>query len=52
MISAHNFRLLFKKYMAGKNAQKPTNGVIWIAKTFPPWQACVLETLLGFYEVN
>lgn len=52
MDSAHSFRLLQKRYLAGKNAQKPTNGVIWIAKTFPPWQACVLETLLNFYEVK
>lgn len=51
MDSAHHFRLLFKRYIGAKNAQKPTNGVIWIAKSYPPWQACVLTTLLEFYEV-
>lgn len=52
MDSAHHFRLLYKRYMTGKGAQKPTNGVIWIAKSYPPWQACVLTMLQEFYEVR
>lgn len=52
MESAHAFRLTQKKAMANKNAQKPTNGAIWIAKTFPPWQSCVLDTMRDLYEVR
>lgn len=52
MESAHAFRLSQKKAMSAKGAQKPTNGVIWIAKTFPPWQSCVLDTMRDLYEVN
>ena len=52
MTSVHNFRLSLKKKMASKNPEKPTNGSIWIAKTFPPWQRCVLDTLRELYEVS
>lgn len=52
MASAHSFRLTYKKQMSAKNAQKPTNGIIWIAKTFPPWQCCVLNTLKEMIEVR
>lgn len=51
MESAHAFRLSQKKAMSAKGAQKPTNGVIWVAKTFPPWQSCVLDTMRDLYEV-
>lgn len=50
MDSAHSFRLTLKKLLSAKNAQKPTNGIIWIAKTFPPWQSCVIDTMRGIYE--
>ncbi|CRL00851.1 CLUMA_CG014102, isoform A [Clunio marinus] len=52
METAHVFRLTYKKMMIAKNAQKPTNGCIWIAKTFPPWQSCVLDTMRDLYEKN
>lgn len=53
MESAHGFRLTQKKAMANaKTAQKPTNGAIWIAKTFPPWQSCVLDTMRDLFEVK
>ena len=51
MEAAHAFRLSQKKAMSAKGAQKPTNGVIWVAKTFPPWQSCVLDTMRDLYEV-
>ena len=49
---AHSFRLVLKKALASKNPQKPTDGTIWIAKTFPPWQSCVLDTMRDLYEVS
>lgn len=62
MESAHSFRLSLKNLLnvkgkAGKDkplpvATKPTNGVIWVAKTYPPWQSCVLDTMRDLYEVN
>lgn len=53
MESAHNFRLLHKKYLSSKNvSQKPTNGTIFIAKTFPPWQCCVLNTMKEMHDVS
>lgn len=51
MAAAHSFRLSYKRTVTIKNAQKPTNGVIWIAKTFPPWQSLVLDTMRSLYEV-
>lgn len=52
METAHAFRLSQKRAMSAKNAQKPTNGTVWIAKTFPPWQSCVLDTMRELYEVK
>lgn len=52
MVAAHNFRLTQKKAMTTKGLQKPTNGVIWIAKTFPPWQSCVLDVMRELFEVD
>lgn len=52
MESAHLFRLTQKKLMSSKNPMKATDGVIWIAKTFPPWQSCVLDTMRELYEVK
>lgn len=52
MAAAHNFRLSLKKVSGFKGVQKPTNGTIWIAKTFPPWQSCVLDTMRTLYEVR
>jgi leucyl-tRNA synthetase len=33
-------------------AVKPTDGSIYVAKTFPPWQSCVLDTMRDLYEKN
>ncbi|KAG5674705.1 hypothetical protein PVAND_004657 [Polypedilum vanderplanki] len=52
MEAAHNFRLLYKKNFSAKGAQKPTGATIWIAKTFPPWQSCVIDTMRNLYEKN
>jgi len=52
MEAAHSFRLTYKKTMNHKGAQKPTNGNIWVAKTFSPWQSCVLDTMRELYEVS
>lgn len=62
METAHSFRLALKQITHGKikggkeqklkSASKPTNAIIWIAKTYPPWQACILDTLRGLFEKN
>lgn len=51
MECAHNFRITQKRIQV-KATQKPTDGTIWIAKTYPPWQSCVLDTMREFYEVS
>lgn len=60
MEAAHTFRISLKassqiKIKGGKEqkvapSQKLTDGTIWVAKTFPPWQSCVLNTLLELFE--
>lgn len=52
MEAAHAFRLTQKRSLAKKGAPKPTNGTIWIAKTFPPWQSCVLDTMRALFDVS
>lgn len=62
MEAAHSFRLTLRQSTqsrgkGGKNieiaaALRPTNGLIWVAKTFPPWQSCVLDTMRELYEKN
>lgn len=60
MESAHSFRLSLKNTLnlklkgGGKSAAiaRPTDGVIWVAKTYPPWQCCVLDTMRGLFEQN
>ncbi|XP_063701981.1 leucine--tRNA ligase, cytoplasmic [Culicoides brevitarsis] len=61
METAHSFRLQLKAAMQPKgkgkdkapvNAPKPTDGVAWVAKTYPPWQCCVLNTMKELYEKN
>lgn len=62
MEAAHSFRLGLRqstqsKGKGGKDkeiapSQRPTNGLIWVAKTFPPWQSCVLDTMRELYEKN
>lgn len=52
MATAHAFRLTHKRVLAMKGVMKPTDGCVWIAKTFPPWQSCVLDTMRDFYDKN
>lgn len=59
---AHSFRLLLKSYMTPKKAlnkgneptfiEKPTEGTIWVAKTYPYWQNTVLTTMKNMYLVS
>lgn len=60
METAHSFRLALKqaaqvKVKGGKeqtkrSVPKPTIATIWVAKTFPPWQSCVLNALRDLFE--
>lgn len=59
MTAAHSFRLALKhashvKIKGGKEtksaAPKPTNATVWVAKSFPPWQSCILNTLKDLFE--
>lgn len=62
MEAAHTFRLSLRQITQSKGKggkdkdilpiQRPTNGIIWVAKTFPPWQTCVLDTMRELYEKN
>lgn len=62
MEAAHSFRLSLRQSTQSKgkggkdkeisSIQRPTNGIIWVAKTFPPWQSCVLDTMRELYEKN
>ncbi|KAK0056665.1 leucine--tRNA ligase cytoplasmic [Biomphalaria pfeifferi] len=52
---AHEFRLRKKTLSAGKGKKAvapSTHAVIWIAKTYPPWQNSVLTTLQELYQAN
>lgn len=58
---AHTFRLFLKQYLQGQQKASKTNAkvvvekpdvvTIWVAKTFPAWQSCILETLKNIYDV-
>ncbi|XP_018341238.1 PREDICTED: leucine--tRNA ligase, cytoplasmic [Trachymyrmex septentrionalis] len=59
--AAHTFRILLKNYMIPKksktknditNIEKPNHGIIWVAKTYPPWQSVILETMREMYCKN
>ncbi|XP_055917022.1 leucine--tRNA ligase, cytoplasmic isoform X1 [Eupeodes corollae] len=63
MEAAHSFRLSLKNLLQvkGKGGKekavdpaslKPDRGIIWVAKTYPPWQCCVLDTLKELYIVK
>lgn len=61
METAHSLRLHLKSYLQGVKTKtnpnplpvpKPTQLTIWVAKTFPSWQNCILTTLKGYYEKN
>ena len=32
--------------------EKPSHGIIWVAKTYPPWQNTVLTILKSLYQVR
>jgi len=61
MDAAHSFRIFLKNYMAPKksktkndvtNIEKPRQGTIWVAKTYPPWQSVILTTMKEMYFVS
>ncbi|XP_063905873.1 leucine--tRNA ligase, cytoplasmic [Zophobas morio] len=61
METAHSFRIYLKTYLQGIKTKanpnpppvpKPDVLYIWVAKTFPPWQSCVLTTLKTHFEKN
>jgi len=60
MEAAHSFRLQQKNLLnigtkknqaKAKVVEKPTKAVAWVAKTFPPWQTTILETMKQLYSV-
>ncbi|XP_022906298.2 leucine--tRNA ligase, cytoplasmic [Onthophagus taurus] len=62
MEAAQSFRGHLKNYLTppkpSKNNPKPVAPskpdmvTIWVAKSFPPWQSCVLTTMKNSYEKN
>lgn len=62
MDAAHSFRILLKNYLTPKKIQKgksetltvekPTEGTIWVAKTYPPWQSTILTVMKNLYLVS
>lgn len=59
MDAAHTFRNLLKNYNTSKKSskknsdiEKPKQGIIWVAKTYLPWQNIVLMTMKEMYLVS
>lgn len=62
MDAAHSFRILLKNHCTPRKAakgkpeekpvEKPTSGIIWVAKNFPTWQNIVLTTMKELYDVS
>lgn len=61
MEAAHSFRLqqknilnmsVKKKQTVVKEVEKRTKAIAWVAKTFPPWQTTILETMKELYTVH
>jgi len=62
MECARDFRLRLKNMIAAANKKKgknpsvgvgkPTQGVVYVAKEYPPWQQVVLKTLREMYTQN
>nr|XP_023027907.1 leucine--tRNA ligase, cytoplasmic isoform X1 [Leptinotarsa decemlineata] len=59
MESAHSFRVHLKAYQQGIKTktnpnpapvEKPNVVSIWVAKSFPSWQSCILKCLKNHYE--
>lgn len=60
METAHSFRIYLKTYLQGIKmksnpnpppVEKPNVINIWVAKTFPSWQSCILTALKNHLEV-
>jgi leucyl-tRNA synthetase len=60
MEAAHSFRLQQKNILSigtkknqskNKEVEKPIKAAAWVAKTFPPWQSTILETMKQLYTV-
>ncbi|TMW43810.1 hypothetical protein DOY81_011114 [Sarcophaga bullata] len=60
MEAAHSFRLNLKNLLQVKGkggkekavdpaSAKPNRALVWVAKTYPPWQCCVLDTMRELY---
>ncbi|KAL9925501.1 leucyl-tRNA synthetase isoform 1-T1 [Glossina fuscipes fuscipes] len=63
MEAAHVFRLNLKNILQvkGKGGKekpvdplslKPNRAVVWVAKSYPPWQCCVLDTMRELYSTH
>jgi leucyl-tRNA synthetase len=63
MDTAHAFRLHLKNFLhqqrkprkgaaAVEAVEKPTHGIVWVAKTFPPWQSAVLTAMKKLHNVS
>ncbi|KOC69270.1 Leucine--tRNA ligase, cytoplasmic [Habropoda laboriosa] len=62
MDAAHSFRILLKSYTTPKKGpkgkfqtsviEKPTQGTIWVAKTYPSWQSTILTIIKDLYLIN
>lgn len=59
---AHSFRLYLKQHLQEPKQsksnvnrapiEKPNLVTLWVAKTFPQWQSCILATLKTLYDVS
>lgn len=61
MEAAHSFRIQQKNILNTetkknqakvKKVENLTKAVAWVAKTFPPWQTTILETMKQLYTVS
>lgn len=55
MNTSHDFRIRMKKMQNPPKGKKeplprPTHATVYVAKSFPPWQSCVLQKLSGLYQ--
>lgn len=59
--AAHALRLHLKNHMTPRRGkkdvgtapvEKPTHAMVWVARSFPPWQSTVLTCLKELYEVS
>uniref|UniRef100_A0A1A9WKF6 leucine--tRNA ligase n=1 Tax=Glossina brevipalpis TaxID=37001 RepID=A0A1A9WKF6_9MUSC len=63
MEAAHTFRLNLKNILQAKGkggkekpidplSLKPNRAIVWVAKTYPPWQCCVLDIMRELYSTH